>query len=346
MDLSGRSVTLHDMSLRDGMHPKRHRISLDQMAAVSSALDEAGVPLIEVSHGDGLGGASITYGFAAHTDEEYLRAVVPRMRRARVSALLLPGIGTLEHIRMAADCGVKVLRVATHCTEADVSEQHIGLSRRLGLDTVGFLMMAHMVPKETLLQKAKLMESYGANCIYCTDSAGHMLPDDVRAAVSLLRQGLLPDTEIGFHGHNNLGMGIANSLSAMDAGASRIDASAAGLGAGAGNTPLEVFVAVLERMGVRHGTDLYQLMDVAEDLVVPMMDQPVRIDRDALILGYAGVYSSFLLFAKRAGKKYGVSSRDILMEMGRRRTVGGQEDLIEDIALTLARKKEHAADIH
>jgi len=304
---------------------------------VATALDAAGVPLVEVTHGDGLGGASINYGFPLHTDEEYLRAVVPRMRRARVSALLLPGIGTVDHLRMAADCGVKTIRVATHCTEADVSGQHIGLARKLGLDTVGFLMMAHMTPPEALLGQAKLMEEYGANCIYCTDSAGYMLPDDVTARIGALRAGLRPGTEVGFHGHHNLGMGIANSLAAMEAGASRIDGSAAGLGAGAGNTPLEVFVAVLDRMGVDHGVDLYGLMDVAEDLVVPMMDAPVRIDRDALILGYAGVYSSFLLFAKRAGERYGVSSRDILVEMGKRKTVGGQEDMIEDVALDMAR---------
>jgi 4-hydroxy-2-oxovalerate/4-hydroxy-2-oxohexanoate aldolase len=337
MDLRGKRVTLHDMSLRDGMHPKRHRITSEQMVAIASALDAAGVPLVEVTHGDGLGGASINYGFPLCTDEEYLRAVVPHVKRGRVSALLLPGIGTVEHLRMAVDCGVKTIRVATHCTEADVSEQHIGLARKLGLDTVGFLMMAHMTPPDALLKQGKLMEGYGANCIYVTDSAGYMLPDDVTARLALLRSELRPETEVGFHGHHNLGMGIANSLAAIEAGASRVDGSAAGLGAGAGNTPLEVFVAVLDRMGVEHGVDLYAIMDVAEDLVVPMMDAPVRIDRDALILGYAGVYSSFLLFAKRAAERYGVSSRDILVEMGKRKTVGGQEDMIEDVALDMAK---------
>jgi 4-hydroxy-2-oxovalerate/4-hydroxy-2-oxohexanoate aldolase len=330
-------ITLHDMSLRDGMHPKQHQISLDQMVAVSTALDGAGVPLIEVTHGDGLGGASINYGFPAHSDEEYLRAVVPKMQRARVSALLLPGIGTVDDLRMARDCGVATIRVATHCTEADVSRQHIGLSRELGLDTVGFLMMAHMIEPAALLAQARLMESYGANCIYCTDSAGYMLPADVTARIGLLRAELAADVEVGFHGHHNLGMGIANSLAAIDAGATRIDGSVAGLGAGAGNTPLEVFVAVLDRLGIEHGVDLYKIMDVAEDLVVPMMDTPVRIDRDALILGYAGAYSSFLLFAKRAAARYGVSSRDILIEMARRKTIGGQEDLIEQVAIELAR---------
>jgi 4-hydroxy-2-oxovalerate/4-hydroxy-2-oxohexanoate aldolase len=337
MDLRGKRVTLHDMSLRDGMHPKRHRITVEQMIAIASALDAAGVPLVEVTHGDGLGGASINYGFPLCSDEEYLRAVVPHVKRGRVSALLLPGIGTVEHLRMAVDCGVKTIRVATHCTEADVSEQHIGLARKLGLDTVGFLMMAHMTPPEALLKQAELMEGYGANCIYVTDSAGYMLPDDVTARLVLLRSELRRETEVGFHGHHNLGVGIANSLAAIEAGASRVDGSAAGLGAGAGNTPLEVFVAVLDRMGVEHGVDLYAIMDVAEDLVVPMMDAPVRIDRDALILGYAGVYSSFLLFAKRAAERYGVSSRDILVEMGKRKTVGGQEDMIEDVALDMAK---------
>ena len=342
MDLRGTKVTLHDMTLRDGMHPKRHQITLYQMIAVATALDEAGVPLIEVTHGDGLGGASVNYGFPMYTDEQYLAAVVPRLTRAKVSALLLPGIGTVDHLKMAADLGVGTVRVATHCTEADVSGQHIGMARKLGLDTVGFLMMAHMVTPEALLEQARLMEGYGANCIYCTDSAGYMLPDDVTARIALLREKLLPETEIGFHGHHNLSMGVANSLAAIAAGARRIDASAAGLGAGAGNTPLEVLVAVLDRMGAVHGTDLYKVMDLAEEHVVPMMDRPVRIDRDALILGYAGVYSSFLLFAQRAGERYGVSSRDILVEMGRRKTVGGQEDMIEDVALDLARARTGA----
>jgi 4-hydroxy-2-oxovalerate/4-hydroxy-2-oxohexanoate aldolase len=336
-------VVLHEMSLRDGMHPKRHQITLDQMIQVAIALDAAGMPLIEITHGDGLGGASINYGFAAASDEEYLRAVVPKLKNSGISALLLPGIGTVDHLRMAVDCGVRTIRVATHCTEADVAEQHIGLSRKLGIDTVGFLMMAHMISPAELLVQAKLMESYGANTIYCTDSAGYMLPADVTAKIGLLRAELRPETEVGFHGHHNLGMGIANSLAAIEAGALRIDASCAGLGAGAGNTPMEVFVAVLNRMGIEHGVDLYKVMDIAEDLIVPMMDVPVRIDRDALVLGYAGVYSSFLLFAKRAGERYGLSSRDILVELGRRKTVGGQEDMIEDVALDMAKERAASA---
>jgi 4-hydroxy-2-oxovalerate/4-hydroxy-2-oxohexanoate aldolase len=339
MNLKGKHVTLHDMSLRDGMHAKQHQISLEQMVEVATRLDDAGVPLIEVTHGDGLGGTSINYGFPMHSDQEYLRAVIPKLKNARVSALSLPGIGTVDDLKMAVDCGVSTIRIATHCTEADVSAQHIGIAEALGMDTVGFLMMAHMVTPEKLLEQALLMESYGANCIYCTDSAGYMLPSHVTERIGLLRTELKDTTELGFHGHHNLGMGIANSLAAIEAGANRIDGSAAGLGAGAGNTPLEVFVAVLNRMEVIHGVDLYKIMDVAEDVVVPMMDQPIRIDRDALVLGYAGVYSSFLLFAQRAAAKYGVSSRDILVEMGRRKTVGGQEDMIEDVALDLAREK-------
>ncbi len=335
MNITGKKVTLHDMSLRDGMHPKRHQISLEQMINVASALDAAGVPLIEVTHGDGLGGASINYGFPAHQDDEYLKAVVPYMRQARISALLIPGIGTVEHLHMAKDCGVGCIRVATHCSEADVSEQHIAAARKLGLDTVGFLMMAHMASPEQLLVQGKLMESYGANIIYCTDSAGYMLPDDVTASIACLRAGLSAETEVGFHGHHNLAMGVANSLAAVAAGAVRIDGSVAGLGAGAGNTPLEVFNAVLTRMGAQTGVDVYKLTDVAEDLVVPMMDHPIRVDRDSLILGYAGVYSSFLLHAKRAAAKHGVPSAEILVELGRRKTIGGQEDMIEDVALNL-----------
>jgi 4-hydroxy-2-oxovalerate/4-hydroxy-2-oxohexanoate aldolase len=327
------------MSLRDGMHAKRHQISLDEMVSIASAMDEAGMPLIEVTHGDGLGGRSLNYGFPAHSDEEYLSAVVPRMKNAKISALLLPGIGTVDHLKMARDCGVSTIRVATHCTEADVSEQHIGMAAKMEMDTVGFLMMAHMVSPEKILEQAKLMVGYGANCIYATDSAGYMLPDDVTARIGLLRAELPKEIEIGFHGHHNMGMAIANSLAAIEAGASRIDGSVAGLGAGAGNTPLEVFCAVLDRMGVETGVDLYKIMDVAEDLIVPIMDQPIRVDRNALTLGYAGVYSSFLLFAERAEKKYGISARDILVELGRRGTVGGQEDMIEDLALTMAKEK-------
>jgi 4-hydroxy-2-oxovalerate/4-hydroxy-2-oxohexanoate aldolase len=340
MSLQGKKITVHDMTLRDGMHPKRHLMTLAQMTSIASGLDAAGVPLIEVTHGDGLGGSSVNYGFPAHTDEDYLNAVIPLMKQAKVSALLIPGIGTVDHLKMAQSLGVNTIRVATHCTEADVSEQHIGMARKLNMDTVGFLMMAHMNSPEGLLKQAKLMESYGANCIYITDSAGHLLPEGVKSRVGALRAALKPETELGFHGHHNLAMGVANSIAAIEVGATRIDAAAAGLGAGAGNTPMEVLVAVLTLMGVETGVDVAKITDVAEDLVVPMMDFPIRIDRDALTMGYAGVYGSFLLFAKRAAVKYGVPARDILIEMGRKGMVGGQEDMIDDTAMTMARERQ------
>ncbi len=339
MNIQGKKITLHDMTLRDGMHPKQHQMTLAQMKSIAQGLDAAGMPLIEVTHGDGLGGASVNYGFPAHSDEEYLSAVIPLMKQAKVSALLLPGIGTVDHLKMARELGVHTIRVATHCTEADVSEQHITMARKMDMDTVGFLMMAHMNSAEGLVKQARLMEGYGANCIYVTDSAGYLLPDQVKERIAAVRAALKPETELGFHGHHNLAMGVANSIAAIEAGANRIDAAAAGLGAGAGNTPMEVLVAVLERMGVHTGVDVFKIQDVAEDLVVPVMDFPIRIDRDALTLGYAGVYGSFLLFAKRAEKKYGVPAREILVEMGKRGMVGGQEDMIEDTALNLAKAR-------
>jgi 4-hydroxy-2-oxovalerate/4-hydroxy-2-oxohexanoate aldolase len=261
------------------------------------------------------------------------------MKQAKVSALLLPGIGTVDHLKMAHGLGVHTIRVATHCTEADVSEQHITMARKLGMDTVGFLMMAHMNSAEGLVKQALLMEGYGANCIYVTDSAGYLLPAQVQERIAAVRAALKPETELGFHGHHNLAMGVANSIAAVEAGANRVDAAAAGLGAGAGNTPMEVLVAVCDRMGIETGIDVWKIQDVAEDLVVPLMDFPIRIDRDALTLGYAGVYGSFLLFAKRAEKKYGIPARELLVELGRRGMVGGQEDMIEDTALTMARAR-------
>ena len=338
MDSHKKEVTVHDMCLRDGMHAKRHQITVNEMVKISKAMDEAGIPMIEVTHGDGLGGASVTYGFPTAKDEEYLTAVCKEMKNAKISALLLPGIGTVDHIRMAVDCGISTIRIATHCTEADISQQHLAMARSIdNLDTVGFLMMAHMIEAEELVTQLKMMEDFGAHCVYITDSAGYMLPDDVTSRVALARAELKPETELGFHGHHNMAMGVANSVAAVAAGANRIDASLAGLGAGAGNTPLEVFVAVCDRMGIETGIDTFKAMDVAEDLIIPMMDHPVRVDRDALTLGYSGVYSSFLLFAKRSAKKYNLSTRDILVELGRRRTVGGQEDMIEDLALDMAK---------
>ncbi len=342
MSTDKKTVTLHDMTLRDGMHAMRHQITLRQMQDVARGLDEAGVPLIEVTHGDGLGGASVNYGFSLHSDEEYLGTVIPLLKRAKVSALLLPGIGTVEHLRMAYGLGVRTIRVATHCTEADVSQQHIEAARKLDMDTVGFLMMSHMNTAEGLVAQARLMEGYGANCIYMTDSAGHMLPHQVTEKIGALRQALKPETELGFHGHHNLAMGVANSMAAIDAGANRIDAACSGMGAGSGNTPMEALVAVCNLMGIETGVDLFKVQDVAEDIVYPMMEEPVRLSRDSLTLGYAGVYGSFLLFARRAEQRYGVPAREILVEMGRRGMVGGQEDMIEDTALNLARKRSAA----
>jgi 4-hydroxy-2-oxovalerate/4-hydroxy-2-oxohexanoate aldolase len=339
-EVRGREVKLHDMSLRDGMHSMRHQITLQQMIDIACGLDAAGVPLLQVTHGDGLGGSSLNYGRGLHTDQEYITAVASRMKNAVVSVLHVPGIGTLDELRMAADCGAGCVHVASHCTEADVTEQHIGLARKLGMDTVGFLMMAHMTTVEGMVSQALLMEGYGATTIYCTDSAGFMLPDEVSERISSLRTVLSPETEIGFHGHHNLGMGVANSVAAVAAGADRIDGSAAGLGAGAGNTPLEIFAAVAERMGMKTGIDVFKLMDVAEDTVLPIMPQPPRADRDSITLGYAGVYSTFLYLAKDCARKYGIPARDILMELARKKMIGGQEDMIEDTALTMARERD------
>ncbi len=338
--VEGRKVKLHDMCLRDGMHSMRHQITLEQMIEIASGLDEAGVPLIQVTHGDGLGGSSLNYGRGLHSDREYIAAVAKHVKNAAISVLHVPGIGTLDELRMAADCGAACVHVASHCTEADVTEQHIGLGRELGLDTVGFLMMAHMTTPEHLLEQALLMEGYGAQTIYCVDSAGYMLPDDVTIRIAGLRATLQDETEIGFHAHHNLGMGVANSLAAIAAGASRIDGSAAGLGAGAGNTPLELMAAVSERLGIETGVDLFKLMDVAENRVLPIMPKPPRADRDSITLGFAGVYSTFLYKAKEAERKYGLSARDILMELARKKMIGGQEDMIEDTALSMAKARE------
>ncbi|MFY9090131.1 4-hydroxy-2-oxovalerate aldolase [Arcobacter aquimarinus] len=339
MDLRGKKIKIHDMSLRDGMHSIRHQFSLEEMTKMSTAMDSAGVPYIEVTHGDGLGGSSLNYGFGKHTDEEWLDAVVPYMKNAKISALMLPGIGIVKDLESAVKHGISMVRVATHCTEADCSAQHIKAAVSMGIDTVGFLMMAHMVTPEKLLQEAAKMVSYGAKTIYATDSAGYMLPDDVSARIAILKKEFGNDIEIGFHGHNNLSMGVANSLAAIEAGATRIDASLAGFGAGSGNTATEVLVAVCNRMGVDTGIDLEAIEDAAEDIALPIMGKPTRISRDSITLGYAGVYSSFLLFARRAEEKYGIDARTLLVELGKRGMIGGQEDMIDDCAMELARAK-------
>ena len=345
-NLKGRKVLVHDMSLRDGMHAKREQISTEQMVKVATGLDDAGVPLIQVSHGAGLGGNSLQHGFALHSNEQYWDAVIPKLKKSKVSVLLIPGLGTMKELQSAYEHGVRSVHVATHCTEADTSPQHIAYARKLGMDTTGFLMMAHLNDAEGLVKQGLMMESYGAQTVYITDSAGYMLPSDVKARVGALRAALKPETEIGFHGHHNLGMGIANSIAAIEEGATRIDASVGGLGAGAGNTPLEVFVAVCERMGIDTGCDLFKLMDLTEEVIFPMMEHIVRVDRASLTLGFAGVYSTFLLHANRAGAKYGVPARDILVELGRKKMIGGQEDMIEDTAMTMAKERGLYKEAH
>jgi 4-hydroxy 2-oxovalerate aldolase len=325
---------LTDTTLRDGSHAVSHQFTVEQVRAVASALDRAGVPVIEISHGDGLGGSSFNYGFSGTDERGLLRAATQAVSTARLAVLLLPGIGVAEDLREVHDIGVTVARVATHCTEADISEQHIGLARELGMEAIGFLMMAHMTDPAALAEQAKLMESYGAQCVYVVDSAGAMTVPDARVRVAALREALA--CEVGFHAHNNLSLAVANSLAAAEEGAMQIDGCTCGLGAGAGNCATEILVAVCDRLGIQTGIDPLAMMDVAEDVVRPVMSRQQTIDRSALLLGYAGVYSSFLLHAERASERFGVDTKDILIELGRRRVVGGQEDMIIDVAVELA----------
>ncbi|MDT7571897.1 MAG: 4-hydroxy 2-oxovalerate aldolase [Actinomycetota bacterium] len=332
-------VRVTDSSLRDGSHAKRHQFTEEQVVAIVGALDDAGVPVIEVSHGDGLGGSSFNYGFSKTPEQDLIRAAVKTAKRAKIAFLMLPGLGTKDDIRAALDSGASVCRVATHCTEADVSRQHFGLARELGLETVGFLMMAHSSPPEELAKQARIMADAGCQCVYVVDSAGALVMEQVSDRVSALVTELGNDAQVGFHGHENLGLGVGNSIVAARAGALQIDGSTRRFGAGAGNTPIEAFAAAAEKIGIRTGIDVLKIIDAAEDVVRPAMDGECELDRLAILMGYAGVYSSFLKHAYRQAERYDVSGAELLLRAGRRKLVGGQEDQLIDIALELVSEK-------
>lgn len=333
---SSLDVRITDSSLRDGSHAKSHQFTEQQVRQVVAGLDAAGVPVIEVSHGDGLAGSSFNYGFSLVDERVLMKAAVESTTNAKIAALMLPGLGTIDDIRACTDLGVGVVRIATHCTEADISEQHFKIARELGLETVGFLMMSHSRSPEELAPQARIMADAGCQCVYVVDSAGAMILDDATERVAALVAELGDDAQVGFHGHQNLSLAVANTVLAIRAGAVQVDSCTRSFGAGSGNAPTEALAAVLDRLGVRTGVDPLAMFDVAEDVVRPVMDGECVLDRLSLIMGYAGVYSSFLRHAYRAAERYGVSGADILLECGRRSLVGGQEDQILEIAVQLA----------
>ena len=326
-------IRLVDSTLRDGSHAVSHQFTAEQVRTVVGALDRAGVPVIEVTHGDGMGGSSFNYGFSHTPETDLLKVAVETATTADIAVLFVPGIGVKDDLRRAADLGVAMARVATHCTEADISEQHIELTKELGMEAVGFLMMAHMTTPEDLAEQARMMADYGADAVYVVDSAGAMTIDDFKRRVAAVKGAV--DVGVGVHAHNNLSLAVANSLGAFAEGATWIDGCTTGLGAGAGNCPTEVLVATCDKSGISTGVDTFAMMDAAQEAVRPIRPEMGVIDRDGLMLGYAGVYGSFLLHARRASERYGVPTTDILLELGRRGMVGGQEDMIIDVALSL-----------